>query len=256
MMNNISKNVERRCLDIVRHIKHYDFLQGEIIEDERPDFIIGSVGIEHFLIDVITNDCSINRKQSTSIKKKINYYKMYPNKLDEDIASDKATKYIQDIINEQIGGISSFDYKTFADNFQRVFDKHYKNIPTYKTKCNTLGFLIEIPYIKPIGPYGYIITNKGKKRTQVVKTIPITRDMIKCFKYIDNVDFIILCMIPINYKNDYSECQIIKIDMDDVEQDIRKQGMIICDEFDFPLKFSNKDVVHLKTEHTNTIKRN
>ena len=252
-MNDISKNVERRCLDIVRHIKHYDFLQGEVIEDERPDFIIDSVGLEHFLIDVITNDCSINRKQSTSIQKKIDYYKIHPNKLDEDIASDKASKYVQDIINEQIGGISSFNYKVFADNFQRVFDKHYKNIPTYRRKCNTLGFLIEIPYIKPIGSYGYIITDKGKKRNQVVKTIPITKDMIRCFKYTDNVDFIILCIIPVNFKNDYSECQIIKIDMDDVEQDIRKHGMIICDEFDFSIKFANKDIIHLKTEHVNTI---
>lgn len=113
-MNDISKNVERRCLDIVRHIKHYDFLQGKVIEDERPDFIIDSVGLEHFLIDVITDDCSINRKQSTSIQKKIDYYKIYPNKLDEDIVSDKVSKYVQDIINEQIGGISSFNYKVFT----------------------------------------------------------------------------------------------------------------------------------------------
>lgn len=252
-MNDISKNVERRCLDIVRHIKHYDFLQGEVIEDERPDFIIDSVGLEHFLIDVITNDCSINRKQFTSIQKKIDYYKIHPNKLDEDIAFDKASKYVQDIINEQIGGISSFNYKVFADNFQRVFDKHYKNIPIYRRKCNTLGFLIEIPYIKPIGSHGYIITDKGEKRNQVVKTIPITKDMIRCFKYTDNVDFIILCIIPVNFKSDYSECQIIKIDMDGVEQDIRKHGMIICDEFDFSIKFANKDIIHLKTEHVNTI---
>ena len=255
-MNETSKNVECRCLNIVRSIKNYDFLQGNIIEEERPDFLIGSIGLEHFLIDVITNDCSINRKQSTSIQKKIDYYKTYPNKLDEDIASDKASKYVQEIINEQIGGISNFSYKVFANNFQRVFDKHYKNIPIYRQKCNTLGFLIEIPYIKPIGSHGYIITDKGKKRNQVVKTIPITRDMIRCFKYINNVDFIILCIIPINFKNNYSECQIIKIDTNNVEQDIRKHGMIICDEFDFSLKFTNKDVVHLKTEHTNTIERN
>lgn len=246
-MNNMSKNVERRCLNIVQHIKHYNFLQGKVIEDERPDFIIDSVGLEHFLVDVITNDCSINRKQSTSIQKKINHYKTYPDKLDEDIASNKASKYVQDIVNEQIGGISNFDYKVFADNFQRVFDKHYKNIPTYRKKCNKLGFLIEIPYIKPIDSHGYIITDKGKKRNQVVKTIPITRDMIKCFKYINNVDFIILCIIPFNFKNNYSECQIIKIDMNNVEQNILEQGMIICDEFDFSLKYTNKDVLSLKT---------
>lgn len=246
-MNDISKNVERRCLDIVQHIKHYDFLQGEVIEDERPDFIIDSVGLEHFLVDVITNDCSINRKQSASNQKMIEYYKTNPNKLDEDIASDKALGYAQEIINEQINGISNFDYKVFVNNFQRVFNKHYKNISIYRQKCDTLGFLIEIPYIKPIGSHGYIIINKGKKRNQVVKTIPITRDIISCFKYKDNVDFVILCIVPINFKNDYSKCQIIKIDMNNIEQSIRQQGMIICDAFDFSLKFTNKDVVRLKT---------
>lgn len=254
-MNNTSKNVERRCLNIVRHIKHYPFLQGKIIEDERPDFIIDSVGLEHFLVDVITTNCSINRKQLIDIQKKIDYYKAYPDKLDEDIASNKATKYIQEKINEQISGISNFDYKVFIDNFQRVFNKHYKNIPIYRQKCDVLGFLIEIPYIKPIGSHGYVITDKGKKRNQAVKTIPITRDMIRCFKYINNVDFIILCIIPVNFKNDYSECQIVKIDTDNVEQDIREQGMIVCDEFDFSLKFANKDVVDLKIEDADIIER-
>ena len=50
----------------------------------------------------------------------------------------------------------------------------------------------------------------------------------------------------------YSECQIIKIDMNNIEQSIQHQGMIICDEFDFSLKFENKDVVCLKTEYTDS----
>lgn len=254
-MNEVSKNAERRCLDIVRCIKKYDFLQGNIVEDERPDFLIDSVGLEHFLVDVITNECSVSRKQSTSIQKKIAYYKTNPNKLDEDIVSNKASKYAQGIINEQINGISNFDYKVFVNNFQRIFCKHYKKIKSYRQKCDSLGFLIEIRYVKP-GPHGYMITDKGKKRNQAVKTIPITRDMINCFQYADNVDFIIICAIPINFNNDCSKCQIIKIDMNDIEQSIRKQGMIICDEFDFPLKFTNKDVVRLKIEDTYTTKGN
>ena len=251
-MNDVSKNVERRCLDIVQHIKHYDFLQDKIIEDERPDFLIGSVGLEHFLIDVITNDCSINRKQTTSVQNKVAYYNENPDKLNEDIKNEQASGYVQDIVNEQICGISDFNYKVFSENFQRVFDKHCKNIPIYRQKCNTLGFLIEIPYIKPIGYHGYIIIDKGERRNQVVKTIPVTRDMIKCFNYIKNVDFIILCIVPINFANNYSECQIIKIDMNNIEQSIQHQGMIICDEFDFSLKFENKDVVCLKTEYTDS----
>lgn len=249
-MNDVSKNVERKCLDIVQHIKHYNILQGNVIEDERPDFIIETVGIEHFLVDVITNNGSINRKQSNSIQDKIVDYKNHPNKFDKDIASNESSNYVQDIINEQIYGISNFNYQVFAENFKRIFDNHYKNIPVYRKKCDKLGFLIEIPYIKPIGAHGYIITDNNKKRNQVLKTIPITKDMIKCFKYIGNVDFIIICAIPINFKGDYSQCQVIMIDMNNVEQSIRKQGMIICDEFDFSQKFTNKDVVHLITEHT------
>lgn len=254
-MNEVSKNVERRCFDIVRNIKNYDFLQGNIIEDERPDFLIGSVGLEHFLVDVITNNCSVSRKQSTSIQKKIAHYKTNPDKLDEDIASNKALEYIQGVINEQIDGISNFDYRAFINNFQRVFNKHYKNISIYRQKCDTLGFLIEIPYVRP-GRLGYIITDRGKKRNQAVKTIPITRGMMNCFQYADNVDFIIICAIPINFNGDRSKCQIIKIDMSDIEQSIRKQGMVICNEFDFPQKFANKNVVCLNIEDTNTIKGN
>lgn len=249
-MNEISKNVERRCLDIVQKIKHYDILQDTIIETERPDFLIGTVGLEHFLIDVITNDGSISRKQYNSINNKIEYYSNNPNVLDEDIRTEKASNYVQDIINEQIVGVSSFDYQVFIENFERVYKKHYNNISVYRGKCEMLGFLIEMSYIQPIGSHGYIIEDNGKKRNQVLKTIPITKDMIKCFKYVQNVDFIIICAVPVNCKSDYSECQAIMIDMNNIEKSIRQQGMIICDKFDFPLKFKNKDVVKLHTEHT------
>lgn len=248
-MNSISKNAERRCFDIVQHIKHYDILQGDVIECERPDFIIGSVGLEHFLVDVITDNCSINRKQSNLIQNKVMYYKEHPDVLDEDVMSDKALSYVQDVINKQICGISTFDYQTFADNFKRVYYKHYKNIHIYRRKCDRLGFLIEIPYIKPIGTESYVIIDNNKKREQRIKTIPITKNMIECFKCADNVDFIIICAIPFNFGNNYSNCQVIMVGMDDVEQSIRKQNMIICDKFDFPLKFKNKNVVRLITEH-------
>lgn len=242
------KDVERRCLDVVLHMGGFGILQGEVTECERPDFVVGSVGLEHFLIDVVTKNGSIHRKQLALNQKVVAYYGEHPNELNEDIASGKASDFIQNAINEQICGLSNFNYQEFANNFKRVFDKHYKNIPTYRENCNELGFLIEIRCNEPIGAHGYVVTEHNRKRNQALKTIPITRDMVNCFKQKNNVDFIIVCFMPINFDGNYSKCRVIKIDMDNVEQSIREQGVLICDEFNYSLKFVNEDVVHLKTE--------
>lgn len=72
--------------------------------------------------------------------------------------------------------------------------------------------------------------------------------MIKCFKYIGNVDFIIICMEELAFEENipnYKHNCIFKIDMKNVEKSIREQNIIICDKFDYPNKFKNKDVFHL-----------
>lgn len=125
-----------------------------------------------------------------------------------------------------------------------MYQKHFSKIREYKKKCGKIGFLIEIRYINP-GKNGYVIEDKKGKRHQCLRTIPITYDMIDCFNQKDNVDFIILCIFPISGINMNKEIQIIKVDMTDVENSIRQQGMIICNSFDFSRKFTNNEPIKL-----------
>lgn len=251
------RELEERCLGVVKRLKKYPELQGESPISERPDFIFGCVGLEHFLTDELQykkkGDLhSITRTQSNSIADKVQYYQEHPEQLDEDVANDTAGQYVEDIINEQISGMSKFQYREFAKNFERVYKQHYDNLSEYRKKCDAIGFLIEIPYMKPVGHHGYIITNNGRKYNQCVKTIPFTRDIIKCLKWKNNADFVIFCMIPVNFHNspdDYRNSQVIRVDMQNIESSIRQQGIIICDEFDFSVKFTNKDVIKLNVEH-------
>ena len=253
----IKKVMEQRCLAVVRKLKHYPELDGNYDDSERPDFVFGTVGLEHFLTDELQykkkKDLhSVTRTHLNSIVNRVQYYKENPEKLDEDIANDSAVQYIENITNEQIYAMSKFKYQEFADNFERVYKQHYDNLFEYRKKCKQVGFLIEIPYIKPLGCHGYIITNNGKKYNQCVKTIPFTRDMIRCLKWNNNADFVIFCMMPVDFHSsseDYKNCQVIRVDMMNVDKSIRQQGIIICDEFDFPVKFDNKDVVKLNAEH-------
>ncbi len=250
------KELEKQCLAVVRKLKHYPELDGEYNDSERPDFIFATVGLEHFLTDILQykkkKDLhSVTRTHSNSIANKVQYYKDNPEKLDDDIANESAGQYVEKIVNEQIYAMSRFKYQEFADNFRRVYKQHYDNLPVYRNKCKQIGFLIEIPYLKPVGPHGYIVTNNGKIYNQCVKTIPFTRDMIECLKWDNNADFVIFCMMPVNFHNapeDYKHSQVIRVDMKNIENSIRKQGITICDKFDFSIKFTNKDVVKINTE--------
>lgn len=256
-----NKQKEENCLEIVKQLKRYEEISGNYNPDnERPDFVFeNGVGLEHFLIDILTQydgEGSIERITHSKSGKQINHYKDHQDGLDEDVENGKAAQFIENIINSQINSISDFDYDVFIQHFKDVYTNHYNNISIYRTKCSKLGFLIEIPYIQPLGAHGYIITQNGKKRNQSLKTIPITKGMINCFKYDNNVDFIILCIHPVNVGNDfYKKCQIIKVDMNNVEESIRRQGLIICDEFDYSQKFTNRDVLKLHTETSHEVNK-
>lgn len=90
------KNVEKFCLDIVIKSKKFPELNGKIEQSERPDFIIGDIGIEHFLIDVITNNGkSINRMNNSKIKKATTFYNENRLELDKDIKNGEAKKRLK-----------------------------------------------------------------------------------------------------------------------------------------------------------------
>lgn len=253
----IKKEMEQRCLSVVKKLKHYPELDGEYKDSERPDFIFAMVGLEHFLTDELQykkkNDLhSVTRTHINLIANRVQHYKENPAELDADIANEFAGQYVENLINEQINAMSEFKYQEFVGNFERVYKQHYDKLFEYHKKCKQVGFLIEIPYIKPFGRHGYIITDNGKKYNKCVKTIPFTRDMIRCLKWNNNADFVIFCIMPVDFHNsseDYKNCQVIRVDMTNVEKSIRQQGIIICDEFDFSVKFNNKDVVKLNIEH-------
>lgn len=239
----MSKCDEERCLRIVQKLKKYSDLQGDYVHCERPDFLIGDVGVEHFLVDVVVQHRdkddslhSIHRMETGQIERKVDFYKSHPDVLEQDVYNDKAVGLINDWVCNRISGVNEFDYQRFIGNFSRVWDNHYESVLCYREKCKKLGFLIEIRYLENVQEY---VIDGDKKRRQRVKGIPITRDMIRVFDAAKDVDFVILCMAP--FKNDdndtkFRNCHVIRVDMDDVESSLRKQGVFICNTFDFVRK--------------------
>lgn len=259
-----NKNTEQDCLDIVlkglaignfaKSIKQ--LLSGNCTQEERPDFLFeGSlVGLEHFLVDVIfevkhKEAQSIERKNNSNITKKIDFYHKSPEELDKDISNGKAPKFVEDVINSEINGVSNFKYISFICNFMKVFDEHYANRGGYRSKCEKLGFMIELPY--PYSLSNYYVVNKNKQtRMQSLKTLPITTDILDYIQNHSDLDFVILCIRPIHFSNKKSGYKTIYIDPKDVYKSVKEQDVFICDTFDYPHKFSNKNVAKLNVKES------
>lgn len=258
------KHVEENCLDYVmksvaigsfaKSIKQ--MVTAEYIQDESPDFLFSdrNVGVEHLLTDVIFNvkhntAQSIERKNAGDIHRKIAYYHEDQERLDEDISNGKAPKFVEDIINSEIGGVSKFTYQAFISNFKRVFDEHYEKRGVYRSKCEKLGFLIELPY-PHTGNSCYIVSKNGQMRRQRVKPFPLTADILWHIQKHSELDFVILCARPIFASNNRREVKVIYINPKDVYGSVREQGVVVYDEFDYPIKFSNPNVVKLSVEPT------
>ena len=266
-----NKNTEQDCLNIVmecstvgnfaKSIKQ--LLSDDYIQEERPDFLSGNglVGLEHFLVDVIfgvkhKEAQSIERKNSGNIAKKINFYYENSGELDTDISNGKAQRFVEDIINSEINGVSNFTYISFIKNFRKVFDEHYANRSVYRSKCGKLGFLIELPYPHSLNNY-YIVNKNNRIYRQSLKTLPVTTDMLNYIQNHSDLDFVILCIRPIHFSDRNSECKSIYINPKDVYKSVKEQGVFsgvlgsflqgvfICDSFDYPHKFSSKNVVKL-----------
>lgn len=255
-----NKNTEQNCLDIVKKcLAIGDFaksvkqlLMADCSQEERPDFLFdgGSVGVEHFLTDVIFNvkhkDAqSIERKNSSNITKKINHYHENPEELEADIDNGKAPKFMEDIINSEINGVSDFTYIKFISNFMKVYNEHYENRSVYRSKCGKLGFLIELPYPQE---QSYMVSKNGKISRQRISALPITTDMLEHIQKNSDLNFIILCLRPIHSSGKLKECKTIYINPKDVYKSIREQGITVYDNFDFMHKFRNRDVVKLNVE--------
>lgn len=256
-----NKKTEKNCLDIVKKCSAIgDFAKSvkQLLitepdpKGERPDFLFDgdSVGVEHFLTDVIfgvkhKEAQSIERKNSSNITKKINYYHENPNKLEADIDNGIAPKFLEDIINSEINGVSEFVYTKYIKNFKKCYDEHYANRSVYRSKCKKLGFLIELPYPQE---QSFIVSSHGTIRKQRILTLPITTDMLEHIRKNSDLDFVILCLRPIHSSGKMNECKAIYINPKDVDSSVKVQGIDIYDTFDYLVKFPNKDVVQLKVE--------
>ena len=255
-----NKNTEQNCLDIVKKCSVIgdfaksvkQFLMADCSQEERPDFLFdgGAVGVEHFLTDVIfgvkhKNAQSIERKNSSNIVKKIDYYHQHQDELVKDIENGKAPKFIEDIINSEINGVSKFAYIDFINNFMKVYNEHYANRSVYRSKCEKLGFLIELPYPQE---QNYMVSKNGKISRQRISVLPITTDMLEHIQKNSDLDFVILCLRPIHSSGKLKECKTIYINPKDVYKSIREQGITVYDNFDFRHKFRNRDVVKLNVE--------
>ncbi len=249
------KDVERNCLNLLLRdtpkftfgIEIQNLLKGNIRETERPDFLINNIGIEHFLIDLLFKTkskkaMSIERKNRSSIIDKVDYYKENPHLLDKDIDNGSAVEFVENMINSQINAISDFSYNSFVDNYKRVFDNHYNNISKYRSYCTKLGFLIEIPYSET---NYYIITNKDNCRAQAIRTMPIPRDILTHIWKYRNIDFVVLCIRPMYLSNKTRKKDISIIYIDPKNQKYFGDRIVLCDSFDFPHKFPEKDIVKL-----------
>lgn len=253
-----SKSEERECFDQVIKLSKLPILKGNVIETERPDFIIGTTGLEHFMIEVCQNYemprgeisktpvGSLTRKQTLQHSRYVARFQGHPEELTDFVDSGNALIYLENCVNKTINTISDFKYEDFIDNFKRIFNKHSNNINEYYKTCRTLGFLIELPYLRPIGPHCYTISNAGSWRNQNVRSIPVTRDMIKILKS-TKINFLILYMRDVlSTSKDARHCQVVYLDMSqNVEQQLIRQHITICDKFGFSQTFSNRDVVKL-----------
>lgn len=257
-----NKNTEQNCLDIVKKCSAIgDFaksvkqlLMADCSQEERPDFLFdgGLVGVEHFLADVIfgvkhKNAQSIERKNKANISKRIEHYKQNPEELKDDILKGNAPKFIEDIINSEIEGISRFAYINFINNFKKVYDEHYANRSVYRSKCEKLGFLIELPYPHSLSSY-YIVSKNNYIRKQSIKTLPLTTDMLDFIQNHADLDFVVLCIRPIHSSSNKKGCKAIYIDPKNVYKSVKEQDVFVCDSFDYPHKFSNTSVAKLNVE--------
>ncbi len=256
-----NKNVERKCLEfILRYKPQCEFgknilknlINYEINETEKPDFIINKIGIEHFLADLFfttkkNKAMSIERKNASTIVNKINYYKNNPNDLNKDIKNGKTIKFIENIANSQINMISNFSFQKFICNYEKMFRSHYKNRNEYRKKCDKLGFLIEIPYMN-IGE-DYLITKGQDKYYKSITTIPIPKKLINYIWEHNDLDFVILCVRPINITNEINRKNVSVIYINPKVEKLSLENTFLCDEFNYVYKFINENVLKLSIKN-------
>lgn len=216
--NNIArkKAKELRCLNIVLKTVPllHDFYLMNYIGTERPDFILTNskeekIGVEHFLVDVLTDKQNAKSRLIEAEKEKIyakrHLYKNHPKNMEKDIMHC-ATNILD--------GVKKFSYWEFICEFERIVDSHKKNIEAYKAahKFDKFGFICEITV--PMADYNWVVSDsKNSCFRQIIRGIPMTYKMWnKIYALLENgdIDFFIITTIPVDDdKKVYSQCYTI-----------------------------------------------
>lgn len=240
------KHQEKKTLELVLNDapssefgrKIHKMISGNIMETERPDFIIGDVGVEHFLVDLLFRHnekrgaMSIERRSQTKIEKEYSCYGGDPEKIDEGIKSGKIPQAVEGLIKDRLYGVSKFQFDCFLKNFEKVFDNHYKNRNIYREQRETLGFLIEIPY--ECAPY--VVWQKGSIKKLKINGVPIPKKMMNYIWEHDDLDFIILCARPFGAQNKIKRKDVSIIYIDVKKKKIYGNPLVFCDKFDYYYK--------------------
>lgn len=209
----------------------YKLLAGDIVKDERPDFIISTndqkIGIEHFLIPTVTR----GEKYPLNIwevNECLNLYKQYEgNKeiIDLDIDNGVLPKKIESLVNEIINISNTFLYTNFIERFRNALGgdgNHVKSIDFYSKKCDKLGFLIELPDISE-GMYRL----NGNPMLQRFAIMPFSYDMCSCIDVLftkhENLQFVIFV---------FDRDKVLYLASDTWRNDLKAQNVHICKYFD------------------------
>lgn len=217
---------------------------------ERPDIIIQTdteiIGIEHCQVDMLFK---IKRKKAQSMvgiqkSKSEKLIEKYKDKdlLEKDIKNNTAVSSILDIIEESFEYQDNFDYLAFMNNFRRVTREHNKNCNDYRNqlkanapeKPHFLGCLVEIPYLEE---KKYIIIDTKGKRSQSLRGIPITTDILQSIQDMKGFDFVILCMWCIDNPKKEKDIVCYYFSPCKIAENIKQQSIKPVSSFELPNAF-------------------
>lgn len=224
-----NKKSERKCLERVIELGikqrgatkqfakalHTALENGEIQEQERPDFVVSVsdekgrcknvIGIEHFRVDHLVekkrNKAGVVSIGVQAIQSINDFYKKYHKLVQK---SDKVPDFVlEEICAEvwkQAQQLHSATYPNFLKSFSYVLNKHTKQVNAYRKRlenhsCGSdnvhLGFLIEI-YTE----FSHLVYNrKGKRHYTTDGTMPMFEDVVQLLEQTTRsakIDFLIL----------------------------------------------------------------
>lgn len=181
--------VLNKALDLIKRSKEIPIELKDITNyrnisknnQERPDFVLENkdgikIGIEHFLVDESAQE---NKKGFDSGTKKLDglknaALKQY-NYKGEHEPDSKDYENLKRTVNQVINNVINFSFTKNIKAFQQTFDKHYKNISSYKENIDN-----DFSHVKIIFLIEYIyMSDKYMSLTGNKNIYPIWDDWIK-----------------------------------------------------------------------------